>query len=444
MAVRRSRRSCGESSPRNRRRREPLGRGVRLPGPAVRPDPDARDQRDRRPPAHEPRARAARRRSARGGPNRRRPGTPPSSTTAPPGRGGDGRTTSALSPETSSAAATRSPSTTTRRPLMLALAALARGRAVLVSRGELVAIGGSFKIPEILEASGARLARGRHDEPHDDRRLPPRVHARGRADPDRAPLELRDPRIHGDARLRPSSRRSPGTRGSPGFTTRGRDASCRSTSSASRASRRLPSASPADADLVTFSGDKLLSRPAGRAPRRKRGPRRARGRAPVARAVRPDKLTLAALAATLRGWKTGAWTTFPVYRAAAAPADELERAARRFSTQAGSAALGRDRRLRGDVRRRHQSREAVRVARPRGLGPRPHGRRDRRTTARGRSTRRRARRARPRAARPALDPAGGGSDSRTGSGISRARRFGGRGRGAHERDAIIAECVLAP
>ena len=42
--------------------------------------------------------------------------------------------------------------------VLLALAALARGRAVLVSRGELVAIGGSFKIPEILEASGARLA----------------------------------------------------------------------------------------------------------------------------------------------------------------------------------------------------------------------------------------------------------------------------------------------
>ncbi len=41
--------------------------------------------------------------------------------------------------------------------VLLALAALARGRGVLVSRGELVAIGGSFKIPEILEASGARL-----------------------------------------------------------------------------------------------------------------------------------------------------------------------------------------------------------------------------------------------------------------------------------------------
>ncbi|HET7453343.1 MAG TPA: L-seryl-tRNA(Sec) selenium transferase, partial [Thermoanaerobaculia bacterium] len=42
--------------------------------------------------------------------------------------------------------------------VLLALAATARGGEVLVSRGELVAIGGSFKIPEILEASGARLA----------------------------------------------------------------------------------------------------------------------------------------------------------------------------------------------------------------------------------------------------------------------------------------------
>ncbi|HET9796210.1 MAG TPA: L-seryl-tRNA(Sec) selenium transferase, partial [Thermoanaerobaculia bacterium] len=41
--------------------------------------------------------------------------------------------------------------------VLLALAAQARGGEVLVSRGELVAIGGSFKIPEILEASGARL-----------------------------------------------------------------------------------------------------------------------------------------------------------------------------------------------------------------------------------------------------------------------------------------------
>lgn len=41
--------------------------------------------------------------------------------------------------------------------ILLALAGLAGGRGVLVSRGELVEIGGSFRVPEIMELSGARL-----------------------------------------------------------------------------------------------------------------------------------------------------------------------------------------------------------------------------------------------------------------------------------------------
>jgi L-seryl-tRNA(Ser) seleniumtransferase len=41
--------------------------------------------------------------------------------------------------------------------VLLALTALARGKAVLVSRGELVEIGGGFRIPEVLDRSGARM-----------------------------------------------------------------------------------------------------------------------------------------------------------------------------------------------------------------------------------------------------------------------------------------------
>jgi L-seryl-tRNA(Ser) seleniumtransferase len=41
--------------------------------------------------------------------------------------------------------------------VLLSLAALARGREVVVSRGELVEIGGGFRVPEIMAESGCRL-----------------------------------------------------------------------------------------------------------------------------------------------------------------------------------------------------------------------------------------------------------------------------------------------
>ena len=41
--------------------------------------------------------------------------------------------------------------------VLLALAAVAGGKGVVVSRGELVEIGGGFRIPEVLARSGARM-----------------------------------------------------------------------------------------------------------------------------------------------------------------------------------------------------------------------------------------------------------------------------------------------
>jgi len=208
--------------------------------------------------------------------------------------------------------------------MLLALSALARGRRVLVSRGELVAIGGSFKIPEILEASGARLA-----EVGTTNRTTIDDYRRGLADD--AALLLTVHRSNYEIR---------------GYTTRPAPQEI----AALAREARIPwlhdqgtgcvepldpfgvpgeptvAESLADgADLVTFSGDKLFCGPQAGIIVGRADLVAVLATHPVTRAVRPDKLTLAALAATLSAWKRGAWRDFPVYRAAASPVSELER-----------------------------------------------------------------------------------------------------------------------
>ncbi len=207
--------------------------------------------------------------------------------------------------------------------VLLALAALARGRAVLVSRGELVAIGGSFKIPEILEASGARLAEvgttNRTTAEDYRRAFSPEVALILSVHPSN--YEIRGyTRRPAPAELAALAREA----GVPWLHDHGTGCVVALDEFGVAGEPTVAECLAAGADLVTFSGDKLFSGPqAGFLAGREDLVQRA-ARHPIARAVRPDKLTLAALAATLAAWKTGAWRGFPVYRAAAATLASLE------------------------------------------------------------------------------------------------------------------------
>jgi L-seryl-tRNA(Ser) seleniumtransferase len=216
--------------------------------------------------------------------------------------------------------------------LLLALGALAAGRQVLISRGELIEIGGSFRIPDILEQSGARLREvGTTNRTHlDDYRnaLGPDVAAvltvhrsnfeqRGFvATPEPADLAvlaheaglpyLMDVGSGLVVDLEPW-----GLTGEP----------------------RVQDALATGVDLVLFSGDKLLGGPqAGCLVGRRETVDRCR-RHPIARAVRADKVTLAGLEATLAlyGDPAQAVLEIPVLRMLTVGAEDLAARAERLA-----------------------------------------------------------------------------------------------------------------
>lgn len=215
--------------------------------------------------------------------------------------------------------------------VFLALCALARGRGVLISRGELVAIGGSFKIPEILEASGARLV-----EVGTTNRTTLEDY-RGALSPDVALLltvhpsnyEIRGYTSRPDPRDLAALAREAGI---PWLHDQGTGCVVPLDELGVAGETTVAECLGWGADLVTFSTDKLFSGPQGGLIVGRLDIVAALASHPIARAVRPDKLSLASLTAALRDWSTGRWRDFPIYRAAAESLENLEARATAIST----------------------------------------------------------------------------------------------------------------
>ena len=198
----------------------------------------------------------------------------------------------------------------------LALAVGLAGRGgVVVSRGELVEIGGGVRIPDIIRRAGAKLVE---------------VGTTNRTRADDYAEALADGRARLVLRVHPSNFRLSGFTEAPDPTELAETAHAHGaivvddlgsgalldTATFGLAHEPMPSERlAAGADLVTFSGDKLLGGPqAGLIVGRADLIVRLR-RDPLARAVRPDKVTLAALAATLRLYEVGlAATEIPLWR----------------------------------------------------------------------------------------------------------------------------------
>jgi L-seryl-tRNA(Ser) seleniumtransferase len=224
--------------------------------------------------------------------------------------------------------------------VLLALTGLAHGREVVISRGELVEIGGGFRIPDVLRQSGASLV-----EVGTTNRTYARDYSDAITDGTAALLWVHSSNyrvvgfVHAPAlaELAETAR----ARGLPLIADLGSGTLLDTSRYGLAREPLVQEVVAAGAELVCFSGDKLLGGPqAGILVGRSELIARLK-RHPLTRAVRPDKATLAALGATLVHYVTGeAEREVPVWRMIAATRDEIEARARAIIGRVGDAGHG--------------------------------------------------------------------------------------------------------
>lgn len=214
--------------------------------------------------------------------------------------------------------------------LLLLLAAHARGREVIVSRGELIEIGGSFRLPEIMAEAGAKLVEvGCTNRTHlTDYRNALTSQTCAILQVHRSNFAMSgfvtNPDPQGLAQLAHEA-------GVAFWVDQGSGCHLDLRPYGLKDEPTVQELLAAGADVVLFSGDKLLGGPqAGILVGRKEALAPLRQH-PLRRALRPDKSALVGLAATLDCYLSGDVHRVPLYSLLAQDAAQLRRRAQRLA-----------------------------------------------------------------------------------------------------------------